>query len=102
MTVETTSDALRAMKGGVATLWSYSASLEELTIRVEFPGKRGNFHIVCNGTRLIHCPTGRIDLNLVATEESKDRLALVDESKGVHIVAGLIRILRDVEPVFET
>jgi hypothetical protein len=100
MSVESITEALRPTSGGVVTLWTYSASLQELVLRVEFPGKSGNFHVVCNATRLVRCPTRWTGSSLAVQLASEDEMVLTDEAHDVRVVAGLIRVLTDVEPVF--
>jgi len=47
--------AIQRSRGGIATLWEYTASLSELSIRVTWRGSSENIHLVCNGCSEMPC-----------------------------------------------
>jgi hypothetical protein len=98
-------DTLLERSGSFARLWTYSASHAELQIRIETTGRSGNVHLVCDGCKRIEAPVAwqNARIEFVQCENGNDELGryeLLDTQAGFRVRCNLIRIFRDVEPVF--
>ena len=94
--------ALERSRGGVATLWKYSASLSELSVRVTLPGTSENLHIVCNGCTRIEAATTWSNANLQLLESVAEEATLVDERAKFSVTCGQVRVFCNVPPLFAT
>lgn len=87
-------------RGAIATIWEYSVSLSQLTIRITWPDRKGNFHLICNACQRMEMLTawGNLDFTFHASDDGFYRL---EDPKGQFFVeCGMIRVQRDVEPLF--
>lgn len=103
MTEDRKRDLLSAIiqtRGASALVWNYTASHAELTIRVEWPSKVENMHIVCSGCQRFEAPSSWRGIALQFEEMGGELVALEDQSARFRVVCGIIRLLRNVEPVF--
>lgn len=89
-------------RGAGAQLWHYSASLTELHIRLTREGEPGNVHLVCNGCTRIEAPTSWASSAIEFTEEAGQETSRVlkDVRAGVLVKCGMVRVMRDVAPVY--
>lgn len=89
-------------RGAGAQLWQYSASLAELHIRLKREGESGNVHLVCNGCTRIEAPTSWAASAIELAEEAGQQTSCVlkDARAGLLVKCGMIRVLRDVAPVY--
>lgn len=89
-------------QGGEAKLWSYSASLKRLEIRIVKPDVRGNLHVRCLDTSLIEAPTSwnSCSIRVEPIESEGGGFILTDESAEVLIRAGVVATEENVKPVF--
>jgi hypothetical protein len=96
--------ALKRSRGGVATLWEYSSSLSELTLRISWAGRSDNIHLVCNGCVRVEAPTtwSGVDLRYQRREANADELRLIDGGAQFLVICRQIRVFTDVEPRFDT
>jgi hypothetical protein len=85
--------------GAFASVWSYTVSLRELTIRITWRGSADNVHIVCNACDRMEMPSAWADVDF-SLESQDNRYVLRDRRTGFAVYCGMIRILRNVEPVF--
>lgn len=87
-------------RGGIATLWEYSGSLSELSIRISWPGTSENIHLVCNGCVRIEACSTWSGVNLDCQWDEVDEFRLVDKEARLLVVCKQIRIFENVEPRF--
>jgi len=92
--------AMERSRGGMATVWAYSSSMSELTLRVGWSGSPENIHYVCNGCVRIHAPTVWADANLDFGRTESGEMMLSDRTAGFLVVCQQIRIQTNVELKF--
>lgn len=96
-----TQQILDTMRGASATLWSYNASLHELTLRLEQPGTKGNLHVIFNACLWVQGPTTWLNADLECLPPDSDTvLRIKDRHCGFAVHCRLVRFARNVEPVF--
>ena len=92
---------LKSMRGASAIIWSYSASLQELTLRLERPRLKGNLRVILNACEWIQGPTDWLDADLEYHPPGPNGLVRIeDRQSGLVVKCRLIRFEQDVEPVF--
>ena len=91
--------AIAECRGAIVTLWEYTVSLSQLTIRVTRPGERGNLHLVFNGCQRVEADSSWIDADL-QIQVRGDLFTLTDARAKCLIEYGSLRVLRNVEPLF--
>ena len=93
-------EAIERSRQAIATIWEYSVSLSQLSIRIAWPGKAENLHFVCNACTRIDMPTTweGVDFEMQCHEDG--RVTLIDKKAKFLVECGLIRVLRNVEPIF--
>ena len=101
--MEEIKDALKSCAGASIIVWSYSASLCALTIRVAWPGTNKNIHIICNGcTKMKYYPSwGKAELTLEKSDAAGSNYSLKDDNAGFEVNCSMIRIEKNVEPLYE-
>lgn len=92
--------AIEQSRGGVATLWEYSASLSELSIRISWLGTSENIHLVCNGCIRIEAGASWGDVDFEWQRSEGGGLTLIDHKASFLLLCGHIRVLRNVQPMF--
>ena len=93
--IDEVNSILRHMHGATATLWSYSSSLEELNLRLQFPRANEAVDLICNGCSWLQAPTAWLNSTLALTGEGSDGSnELLDETVSCRIRCKFVRILR--------
>jgi hypothetical protein len=87
-------------RGAVVTPWEYTVSLGQLTLRITRLGERGNLHLVFNTCTRIEMATAWGDADLRVEIAHDGSVTLTDVRAKCRIEAGLLRIFRDVEPLY--
>jgi len=100
MKVEDIQTALVECLGSVVTPWEYTVSLSQLTLRISRPGERGNLHLVFNDCKRIELETGWSDADLRIEMTPDGSVTLTDIRARCLVKAGLLRVFRDVEPLY--
>jgi hypothetical protein len=99
--IENIADAISESKDAVATVWEYTVSLSQLTIRISWPESAENLHIVCNACRRIEVSPAWGKVDLIIEYKSQDILVLRDDVGRFYVECGLIRAFRNVEPIYK-
>lgn len=94
-------ETLNQCRGGVGSLWGYSPSLSELSLRVTWHGTRDNIHLMCNGCTRIEALTTWSNVNLVCYTAESGEVALTDANAGFRVLCRQVRAFRNVPPLFE-
>lgn len=92
--------AVEQSRGGTATVWEYSASLGELSIRITWPGVSENIHLVCNGCARLEATTCWSNVDLAYKQSEDGTFTLIDQNARLLVHCGQIRAFRNVEPMF--
>ena len=92
--------ALTECRGAVVTPWEYTVSLGQLTLRITRPGERGNLHLVFNSCTRIEMTTAWGDADLRFESAQDGSVTLTDVQAKCRIEAGLLRVFRNVEPLY--
>jgi hypothetical protein len=93
-------EAIERSRQATATLWEYSASLSQLSIRVTWSGKSENLHFVCNACTRIESVAAWTGVDFEVQHHEEGRFTLVDQRAKFFVECGLIRVLHNVEPIF--
>lgn len=93
---------LQEWRGSSAQLWQYSASLAELHVRLKKSAEAGNVHLVCNGCTRIEASTSWAfsAINFVEEVGQPGTYTLKDAASGFLVRCNLVRVMRDVDPVY--
>lgn len=93
-------EAIQRSQGGGATIWEYAASLSQLTIRVTWPDSAENLHFVCNACTRIEASTAWDLVDFEVLSLANGRITLIDRRAKFLLHCGLVRVFRNVEPIF--
>lgn len=93
--------ALQLARAGSATVWDYRVSLGELTLRISFPGRSENLHLVMNGCTRIEASTAWTNVALRIEKGVSDRVTVIDSPAGFLVECGSVRVFRNIDPRFE-
>lgn len=102
MRIDDLREAIECSIDGLATIWEYSVSLSQLTIRISWSGKSENLHFVCNGCERMEMPSVWDNLNFVLQKSDHDLYRLEDHAAKFLLECRSIRVFRNVEPMFAT
>jgi hypothetical protein len=94
-------DAIEISRGGAAVLWDYSASLGELTIRINLANGNGNVHFIFNACTRVESSNAWSVVDFEIQQLKNDRSALIDSSAKFFVECGSIRAFRNVPPLFD-
>lgn len=92
--------AIEQSRSGVATLWEYSASLSELSIRITWLGKSENIHFVCNGCARIEASASWSNVDFECQQSETGEFRLIDQKAKFLLLCKQIRVFRNLEPLF--
>lgn len=94
--------AIEQSRGGIATLWEYTASLSELSIRISWHGSSENIHLMCNGCIRLEAAAVWSNARFEWLESENGKLELIDKDARFFLMCGQIRVRRNVDPMFIT
>ena len=87
-------------RGAIATIWGYSASLNQLTIRITWPGSRENMHLICNACERIEMSPSWTNVDFMFHECEDGLYRLEDATAHFFVDCAMIRVFREVEPIY--
>jgi hypothetical protein len=95
-------EVLAKWRGAHAQLWSYTASLATLEIRLFSEDRPGNIHVVCSPCLSITGPVYWEGCQLtVDAEDAEDGLfCLCDKGASVRVLCRQVYTFENVEPLF--
>ena len=92
--------AVECSKDAIATIWEYSVSLDQLTIRITWTGSSENLHFVCNGCERMEMNASWGKLNFSLQEDDSGFFCMQDREARFFLECKSIRVFRNVEPIF--
>jgi hypothetical protein len=94
-------EILEKWRGAHAQLWSYTASLATLEIRLFFDDRFGNLHLVCSPCVSISSPAfwERCELAVAADSADDDLFVVRDAAASVRVLCRQLSTSENVQPL---
>jgi hypothetical protein len=95
-------EVLGKWRGGRAQLWSYTAALATLEIRLSSDERPGNVHVVCSPCVSIAGPVywEECDLTLGADDTEESLFLVCDKGASLRVLCRQVYTFENVEPLF--